>query len=109
MFNTFLSVGLFADYRFEYAEWRREEEPTLVEMTRRSLEFLQARSLRNDPNSNKGYYLFVEGGLIDYGHHYNLGAHALFDTLAFDEAIEVMFDLIDNLVELKSQYFIFEY
>ena len=84
-----MAAGLFADYAMQYAKWRLEEEPTLAEMTRRALEFLQRRQARSSSKEAKGYYLFVEGGLIDYGHHANFGAHALFDTLAFDEAIEV--------------------
>lgn len=77
-------IGLFSDWEFGYSKWRNEKEPTLSEMTKRAIEFMQAH------HSDNGYHLFVEGGLIDYGHHSNLGAHALFDTLAFDDAIQVL-------------------
>lgn len=88
-------TGLFADYAFQYSEWRREAEPTLAEMTRRALEFLQSRASSKEAKTDRGYYLFVEGGLIDYGHHFNYGAHALFDTLAFDEAIQVLCSAVE--------------
>ena len=57
--------------------------PTLAELVKRALEFMQMH------HEERGYYLFVEGGLIDKAHHNNYGAHALLDTLAFDEAIQV--------------------
>lgn len=57
--------------------------PTLTELVRSALQFMKMH------HGERGYYLFVEGGLIDIAHHANYGAHALSDTLAFDEAIQV--------------------
>lgn len=36
-----------------------------------------------------GYFLFVEGGLIDLGHHLNEAHKALDETVEFNKAIEV--------------------
>ena len=57
-------VGLFSDYDLEYEVNREKEapnEPTLTEMTE-----LAIKRLEKEEN---GYYLFVEGGRIDHGHH----------------------------------------
>ena len=41
------------------------KEPSLAEMTSKSIELLQEYSR----NKEKGFLLFVEGGRIDHGHH----------------------------------------
>jgi len=48
-------------------------EPTLVEMTEAAIEVLS--------KGDAGYYLFIEGGLIDWAHHSNMA------RLAVDEAV----------------------
>ena len=42
------------------------------------------KKLSKNPN---GYYLFVEGGNIDHGHHETAPVRALYDFKIFDEAI----------------------
>ncbi|XP_072049663.1 alkaline phosphatase-like isoform X2 [Amphiura filiformis] len=74
-------------------------EPTLLEMTRKALQILQ----KND----EGYFLFVGGGQIDDAHHYGKAQKALFETLAFDAAVDLvmeMVDLRDTLVIVTSTY-----
>ncbi|XP_017079427.1 membrane-bound alkaline phosphatase [Drosophila eugracilis] len=56
-----------------------KEEPTLAEMTRKAIEMVS----KNDD----GYFLFVEGGLIDYGNHFNSPTHALEETLELEKAV----------------------
>ncbi|XP_017025008.1 membrane-bound alkaline phosphatase [Drosophila kikkawai] len=57
-----------------------KEEPTLKEMTRKAIEMVS--------KNPSGYFLFVEGGLIDYGNHYNSPTYSLDETLQFEEAIQ---------------------
>ncbi|XP_037715100.1 membrane-bound alkaline phosphatase [Drosophila subpulchrella] len=57
-----------------------KEEPTLAEMTRKAIEVVS--------KCDEGYFLFVEGGLIDYGNHFNSPTHSLAETLQFEEAIQ---------------------
>lgn len=54
-------------------------EPTLSEMVEKAIEILR----KNDD----GFFLFVEGGLIDRGHHDTKAHYALEETVEFDKAI----------------------
>jgi len=75
-------LGLFARSHLEYMENRAPGtgEPTLTEMTAESI-----RRLSDDPD---GYYLMVEGGRIDHGHHAGQAGLALTETIAFARAIQ---------------------
>jgi len=61
------------------------EEPTLAAMTEKSIALLQAQS-------TKGFYLQVEGALIDKRSHANDAAQTLAETKAFDDAVKVALD-----------------
>ena len=55
-------LGLLALDHMSYETDREDEfEPSLSEMTQKALDLLS----RNE----NGYFLFVEGGRIDHGHH----------------------------------------
>ncbi|VAW56156.1 Alkaline phosphatase [hydrothermal vent metagenome] len=56
-------------------------EPSLAQMTSKAIELLS----KND----KGYFLMVEGGRIDHGHHANNAHRALTETIAFSNAIKM--------------------
>ena len=58
-----------------------ESEPTLSEMTAAAIDRLQ--------KSNKGFFLFVEGGRIDHGHHDNYVKRAMEETLEMERAVQV--------------------
>lgn len=60
---TYLSaIGLLAMEHMRYEVDRREDqEPSLSEMTLKAIDLLS-----KNPN---GYFLLVEGGKIDHGHH----------------------------------------
>jgi len=62
-------------------------EPSLAEMTAFAIAQLQ----QND----KGYFLLVEGGRIDHGHHFANAYRALQDTAAFNDAVGVAVDMVD--------------
>ena len=57
-------LGIFAENHCTYKTDRDSSEPSLVEKTLAALKILQ--------QSVSGYFLFVEGGRIDHGHHVNL-------------------------------------
>ncbi|XP_004868186.1 intestinal-type alkaline phosphatase-like [Heterocephalus glaber] len=74
-------MGLFepSDTKFEISR-DPELDPSLVEMTEAALHVLS-----RNPN---GFYLFVEGGRIDHGHHEGSAHLALTDAVMFDSAID---------------------
>lgn len=78
-------LGLFAESRMPFTiDHRRSTElrraaPTLAEMTRAAL-----RALAGGPG---GFFLMVEGARIDHAAHANDAAGALWDQLAFDDAL----------------------
>lgn len=50
-------------------------------MTERAIQFLQKKS-------DKGFFLFVEGGRIDHAHHKNQALLALGEVAAMDRAVK---------------------
>jgi alkaline phosphatase len=78
-------VGIYsADSHLDYALARRPEQPTLAEMTAKSIELLS-----KNPN---GFFLMVEGGKIDHALHDSNAKRALVETIGFDEAIQTAID-----------------
>jgi alkaline phosphatase len=78
--------GLFNYDHLDYEAQRNQSdsgEPSLEEMTESAIKIL-------GKNEN-GFVLLVEGGRIDHAHHDNMAALSLYDTLAFDRAIEKAF------------------
>uniref|UniRef100_A0A1B0G9D9 Alkaline phosphatase n=1 Tax=Glossina morsitans morsitans TaxID=37546 RepID=A0A1B0G9D9_GLOMM len=55
-------------------------QPTLEEMTIKAIEHLQ--------HNENGYFVFIEGGLIDWLHHFNKPRLALDETIEFSKAIQ---------------------
>jgi len=73
-------VGIYADSHLDYAAQRRPEQPTLAEMTAKSIELLS--------KNPQGFFLMVEGGKIDHALHDTNARNAMTETVAFDEAIQ---------------------
>ncbi len=76
-------LGLFNSSHMEYEADRADDvggEPSLTEMTAKSLEILQ----KND----KGYLLIVESGRIDHGHHAGNAKRALADAVELSNAVK---------------------
>jgi len=74
-------------------------EPSLKEMTEKAIQILQ-----KDPD---GYFLFVEGGRIDHGHHGSEAYSSLHDWVAFDEAIQTALDMTsedDTLIVVTADH-----
>ncbi|XP_076446848.1 alkaline phosphatase-like [Babylonia areolata] len=73
-------LGLFTESHMSYELSRdNEEEPSITEMTRKAIEILS--------KNPAGFFLLVEGGRIDHGHHQNWAKRALEETTAFDDAV----------------------
>ncbi|ABV86471.1 alkaline phosphatase [Shewanella pealeana] len=79
------ALGLFNSSHMEYELDRTTDgvtgEPSLAEMTAKSIDILQ----KND----KGFVLIIEAGRIDHAHHAGNAARALHDTIALSEAVRV--------------------
>ena len=83
-------LGLFepADMRFEIERaGDAAGEPSLTEMALKALEIVS----RNP----KGYFLMVEGGRIDHGHHLGNAHRALHETVEFSRTIRAVLERID--------------
>ncbi|CAL8134236.1 unnamed protein product [Orchesella dallaii] len=74
-------LGLFAKDELAYFHDQAENlDPTLTDMTVKAIEILS--------KNPKGFFLFVEGGRIDHGHHANQALRAIWEAVEFDRAIE---------------------
>ncbi len=68
-----------------YAIDRKENDLTLQDITRSAINFLSK-------DLNKGFFLMVEGGKIDWACHSNDAATAIREIQDFDEAIRVAYE-----------------
>ncbi|XP_059134180.1 intestinal-type alkaline phosphatase 1-like isoform X1 [Peromyscus eremicus] len=74
-------MGLFEPAEMKYDVYRdTTQDPSLAEMTE-----VAVRMLSRNP---RGFYLFVEGGRIDQGHHAGTAYLALTEAVMFDSAID---------------------
>ena len=86
--------GLFNKGNLTIEKFKRENptapqaaEPSLPEMTSKAIDLLDAKA-----KSGNGFYLQVEGALIDKRSHANDAAQTLEETKAFDDAVKVAMD-----------------
>jgi alkaline phosphatase len=78
-------LGLFNQSNMLFEIDRRgSTEPSLAEMTVKALEILS--------RNKDGFFLMVEAGRIDHAAHHQDIAGVISDTLAFDEAIKVVYE-----------------
>ncbi len=84
-------LGLFSGDYHEFDLYREEdtEEPSLADMTEAALTVLQK-------NEENGYFLMVEGGRIDHGHHFGNSKNALYDFMAFTKAVEKAVEMTEG-------------
>ena len=77
-------LGLFNESHMQYEADRSNDiagEPSLSEMTVKAIQKLD--------NNAKGFFLMVESGRIDHGHHAGSAYNALTDTIEFANAVEM--------------------
>jgi alkaline phosphatase len=95
-------LGLFSSDHMQYEADRLEDpagEPSLAQMTKLAIEMLS--------RNTEGYFLLVEGGRIDHGHHDNNAYRALTDGIAFADAVGVadgMTDENDTLIVVTADH-----
>ncbi|MBP9033570.1 MAG: alkaline phosphatase [Pseudomonadales bacterium] len=95
-------LGLFERSHMEYEADRARDtggEPSLAEMTAKAIDIL-ARNPR-------GWFLMVEGGRIDHGHHAGNAYRALTDTIALSDAVRAALakvDLRETLVIVTADH-----
>lgn len=93
-------LGLFSDSHMTYIAERPDDttEPTLSEMTAAAIDRLAG---------GDGYFLMVEGGRIDHGHHDSKPGYALLEAQEFARAVDVAVqkaDLADTLILVTADH-----
>ncbi len=88
--STTKVLGLFNESHMQYEADRGNDiagEPSLTEMTEKAIKVLD--------NNNKGYFLMVESGRIDHGHHAGSAYSALTETIEMSRAVQAAIDTAD--------------
>jgi alkaline phosphatase len=83
--------GLFNESHMQYEADRENDvagEPSLSEMTEKAINVLD--------NNDKGYFLMVESGRIDHGHHAGSASTALSDAIEFSNAVQKAIDTTNS-------------
>jgi alkaline phosphatase len=94
-------LGLFNPSHMTFMAERKPDspEPTLTDMTAQAIARLKA-----DPD---GFYLMVEGGRIDHGHHAGQAGFALEEAVEFARAVEYAVqntDPADTLIMVTADH-----
>jgi alkaline phosphatase len=95
-------LGLFEPEHMKYETERAKDpagEPSLSEMTRTALSILK--------KNPKGFFLMVEGGRIDHGHHAGNAYRALTETIEFAHAVQAAVDMTsadDTLILVTADH-----
>ncbi|MDO6558445.1 alkaline phosphatase [Paraglaciecola chathamensis] len=82
--------GLFNESHMQYEADRENDvagEPSVSEMTEKAIKILD--------NNDEGFFLMVESGRIDHGHHAGSAYNALTDTIEFAQAVQSAIDNTD--------------
>jgi alkaline phosphatase len=83
-------IGLFEPSHMQYESNRTKDaggEPSLSEMTAKSIDLLA--------KNKKGFFLMVEAGRIDHGHHDGNAYRALTDTIELSNAVRAAAQKVD--------------
>lgn len=95
-------LGLFEPSHMNFELDRERDaggEPSLSEMTAKALDILA--------HSPRGYFLMVEGGRIDHGHHVGDAARALSEAIEFSNAVRVAQERVspaDTLIVVTADH-----
>lgn len=68
------------------------QEPSLPEMTSKAIALLTQKASKDERRAKKGFYLQIEGALIDKRSHANDAAQTLGEMKAFDDAVKIAKD-----------------
>jgi alkaline phosphatase len=83
--------ALFNESHMQYEADRANDiagEPSLSQMTEKAIKILD--------NNPKGYFLTVESGRIDHGHHAGSASTALNDAIEFSNAVQAAIDATND-------------
>lgn len=83
-------LGLFEPSHMQYESDRSNDgagEPSLTDMTRKAIQMLS--------KNRKGFYMMVEAGRIDHGHHAGNAFRALTDTVELSNAVRAAMQMTD--------------
>ena len=83
-------LGLFDGSHMHYEADRKNDhqgEPSLTQMTSKAIEILK--------NNKNGFFLMVEAGRIDHGHHAGSAYNALTDTIELSKAVQTALDAVN--------------
>ncbi|KAG8259026.1 hypothetical protein J6590_019503 [Homalodisca vitripennis] len=98
--STDYVLGLFHKGHMDYhVNADPSQQPTLTEMTSLAIRMMQ--------KEENGYFLFIEGGRIDHGHHENKAHIALDETVEFHKAIEMAVNMTsedDTLIVVTADH-----
>ena len=81
--TTHRVFGLFNESHMQYEADRANDvagEPSIAQMTEKAITILD--------NNEQGFFLMVESGRIDHGHHAGSAYNALTDAIALSDAVE---------------------
>ncbi len=81
-------LGLFGNSHMDYEIDRTSEQPSLTAITEAAIERVAGH--------RKGYFLMIESGRIDHGHHATNAKRALTETIEFSNAIRRASELVDD-------------
>ncbi|XP_076365007.1 alkaline phosphatase-like [Tachypleus tridentatus] len=83
-------LGLFeyGHMQYEFERVVNNNEPSIADMTKKAIEILS--------KNPKGYFLLVEGGRIDHGHHDGMAMRALEEVVTFDKAIKLALEMTNR-------------
>lgn len=88
------AIGLFAQNHMDYDAVRDQaKQPSLSEMTRKAIDLLAPHA----GAQGKGFFLVVEGGLIDHALHATLAKRALQETVSYNDAMQAALDKMEAL------------
>jgi alkaline phosphatase len=83
-------LGLFEPSYMQFEHDRAKDaagEPSLKDMTTKAIDMLS--------QNKKGYFLMVEGGRVDHGHHNGNAFRALTDAIALSDAVRAAVQKVD--------------
>lgn len=86
--HTDFTLGLFSQSQMQYVIERDNTQPSLDLMTKEAI-----HRLKRNP---EGFFLMVEGALIDLAHHKNWPKKAFEETLEMEKAVAVALELTDE-------------
>ncbi len=93
-------LGLFSRSHMAYELHREKagDEPSLTEMTETAINLVSAHP--------KGFFLMIEGGRIDHGHHAGNAKLALTETVEFSNAIRRATEMVgkDTLIIVTADH-----